>query len=72
MHRPLDGLMMRGSVRSSDGVDEIVDDADADSIPRRRHGGAGVPEVRRRIEAVDGVRVLIPVGRVVATPDGVK
>lgn len=64
--------MMRGSVGSADCIDEIVDDADADSIPRRRHGRTSVPEVGRRIEAIHRVRVLIPIGRIVPTPDRVE
>ena len=59
---PFDGLMMRGAVRTSDGVNEIVDDADADAVPGRRHGGTRVPQIGRRIEAVDGVRILVAVG----------
>ena len=64
--------MVRGAVRSPDGVDEIVDDTDADAIPRRRHGTAGVPEIGGGIEAIHGVRILVAVGRIVATADGVE
>ena len=63
---------MRGAVRPADCIDEIVDDADADSIPRRRHGRTSVPEVGRGIEAIHGVRILIPVRGVVSSSDGVK
>ena len=63
---------MRGAVRSAYGIDEIVDDADANAIPWGRHGTASVPEIGRRIEAIHSVRILVAVRRIVATAYGVE
>ena len=69
---PFDRLVMRRAVRASNGVDEIVDDADADAIPRRRHRRTSVPQIGRRIETIHRVRILIAVRRIVPPSDGVE
>ena len=63
---------MRRAVRASDGVDEIVDDADTDAIPRRRHRRTSVPQIGRRIETIHRVRILIAVRRIIPPSDGVE